>query len=626
MKLLIAILLAVFLSGCSFTEAILPTVTQPETVQPPTEETTAPKEEYISTYLPGSSAEMTTDGAIKVYVPDVADALRLYPMGDHLLLLSGGSTSSLTVLEKETMAVCAKLDLDCLIPLETGGIWVSDSGVAYINEPQRSVVFLDENLNETKWISLPADMQGNALLSPSLDQVFYCAGSDVRAVDLRTGLTRLIKAHDTAVQSLWGVYLGGEVLHGFAEGADGNGQAVYFSSENGATLYAGKPLWQFATCEDQYLASFEDGTVRVCLTGSKEGTPQMLTLPYSTLLYPVLSEDVLVTAEVAQEETNLSCIDLTTGRRESEVTLQGSVFIADATEKDGIVYFLAELPDSENIVICRWDPAMAQTGPSQSLYCPYATAEAPDEAGLRRCAEDASKIGEKFGVEILIWEEALKHQPDDQQLEPEYQVAAYERDLQVLETALANFPEGFLKTLVLGTDNEKLTISLVRNIRGEEMLGSLEESKGIQFWVNESAYITLAMGHDLEQTLYHELSHVIDNRVFGTTLVYDAWGELNPDGFDYDYSYIANRYREDYQYLGDTDAAFIDMYSMSYPKEDRARILEYAMMPGNEAYFDAEILQTKLRVICAGIREAFELENNDAYLWEQYLQEPLTDE
>jgi hypothetical protein len=50
------------------------------------------------------------------------------------------------------------------------------------------------------------------------------------------------------------------------------------------------------------------------------------------------------------------------------------------------------------------------------------------------------------------------------------------------------------------------------------------------------------------------------------------------------------------------------------------------MMPGNEAYFDAEILQTKLRVICAGIREAFELENNDAYLWEQYLQEPLTDE
>ena len=139
MKLLIAILLAVFLSGCSLTEAILPTVTQPETVQPPTEETTAPKEEYISTYLPGSSAEMTTDGAIKVYVPDVADALRLYPMGDHLLLLSGGSTSSLTVLEKETMAVCAKLDLDCLIPLETGGIWVSDSGVAYINEPQRSV-------------------------------------------------------------------------------------------------------------------------------------------------------------------------------------------------------------------------------------------------------------------------------------------------------------------------------------------------------------------------------------------------------------------------------------------------------------------------------------------------------
>ena len=63
---------------------------------------------------------------------------------------------------------------------------------------------------------------------------------------------------------------------------------------------------------------------------------------------------------------------------------------------------------------------------------------------------------------------------------------------------------------------------------------------------------------------------------------------------------------------------------MSFPKEDRARIMEYAMMAGNESCFETDAMQQKLRQLCIGIREAFGLEESaETFRWEQYLNEPL---
>ena len=66
---------------------------------------------------------------------------------------------------------------------------------------------------------------------------------------------------------------------------------------------------------------------------------------------------------------------------------------------------------------------------------------------------------------------------------------------------------------------------------------------------------------------------------------------------------------------------FIDTYSMSYPKEDRARLFEYAMTAGHEDLFSSPNLQRKLQQLCTGIREGFGLKNHEDPLpWEQYLQ------
>ena len=63
---------------------------------------------------------------------------------------------------------------------------------------------------------------------------------------------------------------------------------------------------------------------------------------------------------------------------------------------------------------------------------------------------------------------------------------------------------------------------------------------------------------------------------------------------------------------------------MTYPKEDRAEIFAYAMEVGNEDYFVSDVMQSKLKQICKGIREAFGWKKDERiFLWEQYLNVPL---
>ena len=99
----------------------------------------------------------------------------------------------------------------------------------------------------------------------------------------------------------------------------------------------------------------------------------------------------------------------------------------------------------------------------------------------------------------------------------------------------------------------------------------------------------------------------------------DQWEALNPAGFVYG---EANPDAD--IYLQGQTRAFVDRYSMGSLKEDQARILENAMLPGKEAVFQSEYMQRKLNALCTGIREAYRLKKHpDSLPWEQYLVTPL---
>ena len=100
----------------------------------------------------------------------------------------------------------------------------------------------------------------------------------------------------------------------------------------------------------------------------------------------------------------------------------------------------------------------------------------------------------------------------------------------------------------------------------------------------------------------------------------DVWESLNPAGF----TYGSSQENPDIYLQGQT-RAFVDRYSMYYLKEDRARILENAILPGKQDLFRSEYMQRKLTAMCSAIREAYGLKKHPEILpWEQYLINPLT--
>ena len=247
---------------------------------------------------------------------------------------------------------------------------------------------------------------------------------------------------------------------------------------------------------------------------------------------------------------------------------------------------------------------------------------------MAACQTRAEALGQTYGVEITLWEAAEALEPGHYDYEPEYRVKSISKGLDDLERALAAYPEGFLQQTASRTDSGVIHISLLRDITGDPHKGTLTEVNGIQYWSDQGdAYIGLVLGDALEQTLYHEMFHVIDSYVLSSCVLYDDWEDLNPRGFEYDFDYIQNQTREDNQYLEEDSRSFIDMYSMSYPGEDRARIMEFAMMPNYGSYFASEAMQEKLTVLCKGIRDAFGLEETPEILpWEIYLEKQLAPE
>ncbi len=263
--------------------------------------------------------------------------------------------------------------------------------------------------------------------------------------------------------------------------------------------------------------------------------------------------------------------------------------------------YYAQVPAGENQV-SLWGVAggepMLLTAENASL--PYSR---QDLTALQR---EATALGDRYGITILLGEEAAAAAYG---LTPETLEPVLRQGLDALEQALAAFPETMLRQT--SGHFSGLTLCLVRSIEGNEEYRFLQDRQ---------AYLVIALGPDLAQDLHHGLFHWMETHIFAESTAFDRWDSLNPAGFSYDYDFEANTARNSGVYLFGEHRAFVDTYSMSYPSEDRARILEYAMLPGQEAVFRPLAMQKKLQALCAGIREAFSLEDRaDALLWEQYL-------
>lgn len=610
------LLLCMLLLGCSAAppETEVPT---PSTGTSATQ--SAPTEGF---YEAGSALEVKTQGAVRVYPLTIENCGDIAVLGQDILLFSAADSGTvLTKLTGDNLVPAASTQVDAVLHAQDASVLVNEDGISFYDEGSRKIVILDENLREVTTISAPENMMGAPLLSFDRSILYYCTGNSICAMDLETRIPRVLRQFAAAQITLDSVIQEDSLLQCRLYGENGSFRTQFLSTQTGQLIREVESAVQIADLDTRYIAILRQEEMPTLVFGTADGTPQTL---YSGIRpeYQLLSQSFAVLDISADSDITLDFYDLSTGLLRSTLTLEENSSPYAADGGNGIVWLLAYDQARSCQTLYRWDTTALPSGDNAVYAGTYYTRSNPDLAGIAQCQALAEEIGQRHGVEILVWEDAIAMRPWDYCLTEEYLVPVLVEQLNQLDQHLGNFPEGFLSQLSESCSG--LTICLVRQLTGSTGTSSLESAAGIQFWVEDHAYIALSTLSATEGSLYHELCHVIDTRVFSESNAYDQWEALNPNGFEYDYDYTANASRNAGEYLRDAERYFIDTYSMSFPKEDRARILEYAMTAGHESYFQSKTMQNKLRQICIGFREAFGLKKSEeTFLWEQYLKESL---
>ncbi len=570
--------LALLLTGCA-REATEQTTTQGQTTV---------LTEPTGWYAPDSLTEKATGGAVREYDLDKAYADMTVLDGKLVMVSDSGE---LTYLEGD---ICEPVET-----VVTGGsvIAFSENGIACYAQDKNTVHLLDAKGKQTQSIQLPEDILGLPAVSLESGQVYYCTADAVRALDMQTGISRLLKEHSYETLTLNGA---NETLIGCTTGD----KALYLSAQTGQILYEGAPLSSVQLQGQQYLVQRMDGVTQELIFGTLEGERKLLDVAaVDTVLF--MGEQAVCVRVDGQNALEMEMYALADGRRSAQVTVPEGALPETLLEKDGCIWFM-----SDKKLYC-WEPAKTPVTDETVYVSTLYTADAPDENGLNDCENRAAVLKKHYGVRFRLWEECLKT-TGGHTFVPEHQVDAINRVLNELETVFELFPSNFLYGTV---DSGWLRLCIVRSIDGEQTY--------TQYWADNDCYIVLCPGVDVREAFLRGLSYAVDAHVIGNSRDLDEWNErYNPKGFAY--SLDADSEITDTKYLEGENRAFVDEMSMRFPTEDRARLFYAAMCEGNGEIFQSKYMQEKLKRLCTGIREAYGLDKKtDTYLWEQYLTESL---
>ena len=623
MKRLIPALLALLmLCGCASQPAPTTPVTEPTPTEP------APT---VGIYDANSGLERDTAGAIRVYPLGQADSTAIVQMGSDILVFSNPETTTITKYSGDDLVAAATVDLRCGVHPDSPAVVICEDGLTYYDYYENQLVYLNEQLEEVMRRDLPDTLRDVPALSADRKQLYYCTQDALRCLDLETGLDRLVKELYFSLQTPTALHCGDTVISCLVEDTAGNRSQLFISTENGRLLYETFEETYVQTKDSFYFCIYLDGIYPELLIGDSEQGPTLLRPhTYDSAINPIIENKavVLVTENTACNTLQMDHYDLQSGKRTASLTIPDTDMPFGFAALRDSIWFLRYDPQYGSDVLCQWDIARSLCENEVSCLSTRYSMEKPDYEGIAACRDIADRLSHRYGVQILLWTDATAFQPWDYTLIPEHQVPVIRNELKELESFLSLYPQGFLQTAATTTTSGRIQIALVRSILGNTDAGrSFDEVVGLQYWdEHANAYLSLSVNQNLlVQNACHEMFHIIDSRVLTLSKAYDDWNQLNPKGFEYDYDYMENLSREDEQWLYGSERAFIDRYSMSYPREDRARIMEYAMMDGNQDFFASETMQKKLRQLCMGIREAFGMKHYAAPLvWEQYLNEPIT--
>ena len=603
--LLMVLALTVFLWGCAYGET-------PEITSEATTVAGIMEPEPTTLYVHASSAEQQTQGAIKTYALERTGAKAAAMLGDKLVVFLEAGGTELMMIDPASGTLIRSVTLSCSIQPDMKSVQVTPQGIGYYDELNHAVVILDSQLREITRTTLPENMIGAPIISQTLDQVYFCTSDEIRVLDIKTGISRLLRQQQGAWNALDQLLFDGAVLS-YPDAT--TEKTVYLDPATGALLDTAEGIQWMQTAGENYIFQYLDAPVQVreLLYGKYGQQPNKLNVAF-TACYPLIRQNAIVTATIT-DGLILEYYSLEKGTMTSRLQLSGKRSIVDLVAEDQNVWILCYDDQLQQNVLYQWDISASAVVDDTVYAGTWFTAEAPDKVGLAACQAEADAIAQKHGVDIRIGDYALEA-PCDYQMEAEFHVEIFRKKLQIVDAALSKFPEGFLAKVGKVSKSGKFHICLVRSVD--------DEVTGIQFWHDGEAYAAVQMNGDLEYNLYIELYQILDTYVFNNTSAMDTWDWQNPKKFSYFESYTYDPAQANQEWLTGEKRAFVDDFGMTYPKEDRAQFFASAMTDGNEAVFESETMQTKLRFLGKAIREAFKWKKDErSFPWEQYLNKPL---
>ena len=265
-----------------------------------------------------------------------------------------------------------------------------------------------------------------------------------------------------------------------------------------------------------------------------------------------------------------------------------------------------------------WDTAQAETAAWEQ---PERTSYAPVTVDYGDVSLRAKELGDLYDVSIHIGENT----PSDYSTYtavPSTDTWTITTALDALEAALSKYPPGYFTQLANGVYRE-IRFELVGPMTPTAADSNIQGPSAVTF--DEGGLAQLAfdieMGIDVG-TVCHELTHVFDYRLETLGLLdEEAWAALNPEGFDYYYSYIDSegndhQYDEDQTWTSFSEETwggnydnvyFYDNYAKTYPTEDRARIIEMLSFPDyTDPCFTGVHLRQKAQYLLDLMRQSFD--------------------
>ena len=585
-------LLALLLSGC--TKA-------PAEAAPSEVLETQPEAVPVTLYEAGSETEKATDGAVRTYGLGDVSHTALIPLGNQLMVVSGEGT--LTLLQGDDGQVVATAHTELSAAWSAEDLFVGKQSVAYYVAEQQEVVILDHTLQPLHRVPLPEDVQGKPIVLLNQGEIFYCTTGQVRALDVQSGVSRLVRSHACMSQELVGSYFD-ETLIGCRivdeEGIEG---ILYLDAQTGQEYAEDLQLRQLSTYGQWYYAVGSENGSRQCLFGSAFPGEMLLNAEEETLT-PVLPASGVVGTNITEAGMQLAMYDLTSGLRSAEVLLPGVEAGSIAATDDGYIWILSGQK------LYRWDSAKSLTNETTVYTEMFYTQQSPDTEGLELCVQKADELSKAYGFTLRVWEKAAE-KGKVYGAEAEYRVPETQQFLLQAEQILQAMPADFM------TVTGKVQVNLVKSLDSG--------ADRVLHWEDGTCHIWITTGETAVEAFLWGVGNAVDTRILGNSFDYDKWDDLNPWWFDYTYDYEKNLNRDDpNSLLEGSNRYFTDLVAMSYPTEDRSRLFANAMLEDNAEMFESSAMQKKLRSVCIALREAYDWQKvTEPFLWEQYLSKPI---